>query len=69
MELIWKVLGKKSRPLLTKYTVKNLGSRLQFSIKKAEKFLGWIPPISYEEGFKKTMEWLEKTDPSFWKQK
>jgi len=69
MELIWKILGKKSRPLLTKYTVKNLGSRLKFSIEKAEKLLGWIPLISYDEGFKKTMEWLKQTDASLWKQK
>jgi 2-alkyl-3-oxoalkanoate reductase len=59
MELAWKALGKRSRPLLTTYSVKNLGSRLRFSIDKAEKVLGWKPPISYEEGFKRTMEALE----------
>jgi nucleoside-diphosphate-sugar epimerase len=26
-------------------------------ISKAEKFLGWHPKVSYEEGFKKTIEW------------
>jgi nucleoside-diphosphate-sugar epimerase len=56
LELLWKLLGKKSRPLLTTYSVKNLGSRLQFSIAKAERTLGWKPSVSYEEGFKKTME-------------
>jgi nucleoside-diphosphate-sugar epimerase len=55
LELVWKLLRKKSRPLLTTYSVKNLGSRLRFSIDKAEKVLGWKPPVSYEEGFKKTM--------------
>jgi nucleoside-diphosphate-sugar epimerase len=69
MELTWKALGKKSRPLLTRYTVKNLGSRLQFSIDKAKKLLGWTPPLSYEEGFKRTMEWLKQTDPGLWKRK
>jgi nucleoside-diphosphate-sugar epimerase len=59
LELAWKLLGKKSRPLLTTYSVKNLGSRLQFSIDKAERVLGWKPPISYEEGFKKTMGWFK----------
>lgn len=58
LELVWKLLGKKSRPLLTTYSVKNLGSRLRFSIDKAEKVLGWKPPVSYEEGFKKTMAWF-----------
>ncbi|MFH1941763.1 MAG: NAD-dependent epimerase/dehydratase family protein [bacterium] len=69
MESAWKILKKKSRPLLTTYTVKNLGSRLRFSINKAEKLLGWTPPISYEEGFEKTMAWLRQTDPGLWKQK
>jgi nucleoside-diphosphate-sugar epimerase len=58
LELAWKLLRKKSRPLLTTYTVKNLGSRLRFSIDKADRLLGWKPPVSYEEGFKKTMAWL-----------
>jgi len=69
MEFIWKLLQRRTRPLLTKYAVKNLGSRLQFSIKKAENVLGWNPPISYDEGFKKTMDWLKNTDPKLWKQK
>ncbi len=69
MELIWKALGKKSRPLLTRYAVKNLGSRLQFTIKKARELLDWNPPVSYEEGFRRTMEWLTQTDPELWKQK
>ena len=69
MEFTWKILKKKSRPLLTTYTVKNLGSRLRFSIKKAERELDWVPPISYERGFEETMKWLGQTDPDLWKQK
>jgi len=60
LELAWKLLGKKSRPLLTTYSVKNLGSRLQFSIDKAERVLGWKPAVSYDEGFKKTMDWFKE---------
>jgi nucleoside-diphosphate-sugar epimerase len=69
MEFIWKTLGRKSRPLLTRYAVKNLGSRLQFSIRKAQELLGWHPPLSYEEGFRRTIEWLKRTNPELWKQK
>jgi nucleoside-diphosphate-sugar epimerase len=68
-EIVWRILRKRNRPLLTKYTVKNLGSRLQFSLDKAQKVLDWSPPASYEEGFKKTMDWLSTTDPTLWKQK
>ena len=69
LELAAKVRGKKSRPLLTTYTVKNLGSRLQFSIAKAERELGWKPKLSYKEGFARTMEWLKALDISSLKKK
>ncbi|MDD5712270.1 MAG: NAD-dependent epimerase/dehydratase family protein [Smithellaceae bacterium] len=62
MELIWKVTRMKTRPLLTTYTVKNLGSRLRFSIGKAEQDLGWRPAVSYQEGFAATMSWLKTLD-------
>lgn len=59
MEMIWKALGKKERPLLTTYVVKNLGSRFKFTIDKAARELGWKPKVSYGEGFARTMEWLK----------
>jgi 2-alkyl-3-oxoalkanoate reductase len=62
MELIWKALGIKTRPLLTTYAVKNLGSRFRFSIAKAERELGWKPKISYKEGMDVTMKWLKTLD-------
>lgn len=62
METIWKLARRTSRPLLTTYTVKNLGSRLRFSIDKAERELGWRPPVSYPEGMRRTMDWLLTLD-------
>jgi len=47
---------------LTTYTVKNLGSRLQFSIDKAKRELGWKPKVSFQEGFARTMDWLKTLD-------
>lgn len=35
-------------------------SRKQFPIQKGRDLLGWKPQISYEEGMKRTIEWLEK---------
>jgi nucleoside-diphosphate-sugar epimerase len=69
LELTWKLLRKETRPLLTTYTVKNLGSRLNFTIAKAERELGWKPKIRYSEGFKRTMEWLKTLDFKTLKQK
>jgi len=69
MEGLWKILRKKTRPLLTTYLVKNLGSRFRYSIKKAETELGWKPKISYNEGFRRTMEWLKTLDRDQFKTK
>ncbi|HOT19924.1 MAG TPA: epimerase, partial [Spirochaetota bacterium] len=62
MEFLWKTLNIEKRPLLTTYTVKNLGSRLQFSIDKAKRELGWKPKVSFQEGFARTMDWLKTLD-------
>lgn len=59
MQNVWKILGIKSRPLLTTYIVKNLGSGWRFSIAKAKRLLNWTPRISYDEGLSKTIEWLK----------
>lgn len=69
MEFVWKTCRIKQRPLLTTYTVTNLGSRFRFSIEKAERELGWRPKISYKEGFQRTMEWLKTLDVAGLKQK
>ena len=41
-------------------TVKQLSTKSWFSIKKAERVLGWRPEISFEEGMKMTHEWARK---------
>ncbi len=69
MEFIWRMGRIQKRPLLTTYTVTNLGSRFRFSIEKAERELGWKPKVSYKEGFKRTMEWLKTLDVAALKQK
>ncbi|MBT4638137.1 MAG: NAD-dependent epimerase/dehydratase family protein [Deltaproteobacteria bacterium] len=63
LETTHTLLRKKTRPLLTTYIVKALGSRLRFSIDKADRELGWKPSVSFEDGFKHTMEWLKTVDP------
>lgn len=69
MEFVWKLFRIRTRPLLTTYTVTNLGSRFRFSIDKAKRELGWEPRISYREGFQKTMEWLKTIDIDSFKKK
>jgi len=69
MEALWRLTRRSSRPLLTTYTVKNLGSRLRFSIDKAARELDWRPPIPYREGLRRTMEWLLTLDRNNLKKK
>ena len=47
---------------MTTYVVRNMGSRLQFSIEKAERLLGWKPPIALEQGLSVTLDWLKGMD-------
>jgi nucleoside-diphosphate-sugar epimerase len=59
MELIWKLLRLRLRPILTTYIVKNLGSRSQYTIEKTFKLLDWSPSVSYGKAFTETMVWLK----------
>ena len=62
LEKWWRITKKKTRPLLTTYTVTNLGSRLNFSIEKAERELGWKPKVPFKVGMERTLEWLKTLD-------
>jgi len=62
LESVWTLLRRKKRPLLTTYAVKNLGSRLRFSIEKAARELGWRPKVPFKTGLARTLEWLRTLD-------
>ncbi|MDI6798234.1 MAG: NAD-dependent epimerase/dehydratase family protein [Desulfatibacillaceae bacterium] len=69
MEKACSLSSRTGRPLLTTYAVKNLGSRLSFSIDKAKNQLGWRPLVSFEKGFDQTLKWLLTLDRKSLKQK
>jgi nucleoside-diphosphate-sugar epimerase len=69
MEMIWRIFKIKTRPLLTTYAVKNLGSKFRFSMEKVTHELEWQPKITYTEGFSRTMAWLKTLDLTQLKQK
>jgi 2-alkyl-3-oxoalkanoate reductase len=62
LEKTWRLLRRKKRPLLTTYVVRSLGSKARYSIKKAERELGWRPGISFDEGLMRTLAWLKTVD-------
>jgi nucleoside-diphosphate-sugar epimerase len=55
------VMSKKE-PLLNRERVSNLTSSFSFSIKKAQKELGYKPKIGLAEGISKTITWYRKND-------
>jgi len=69
MEGVWSLMRMKTRPLLTTYAVKNLGSRLCFSIEKARRELKWEPTVSFTDGLEETMRWLKTVDHGTFKVK
>jgi len=56
MELFGHVFGRKSPPLVTRYSVWLMGRRCFFSARKAREQLGWQPTVSYEEGIRQSVQ-------------
>lgn len=67
IETCWRIAGIKKRPVLTRQAVTVLASRALVDTSKARNLLGWKPKVSLDEGFRKTLEWLNGIDPSKWK--
>ncbi|MFP4141003.1 MAG: NAD-dependent epimerase/dehydratase family protein [Planctomycetota bacterium] len=57
MELFGHMVGKKTPPLVTRYSVWLIGRRCFFSAEKARKELGWQPTVSYDEGIERSVKW------------
>lgn len=51
------LIGKKTPPLVTRYSVWLMGRRCFFSADKARRELGWKPEVTYEEGIPMTVKW------------
>lgn len=60
MEGTWRLLGKKSSPLLSSATIKFLGLNLDFSIDKARRELDYSPRVEFAEGMRQAIEWCRE---------
>lgn len=58
MEWKARLMRQRHRPLLTRTAVELLGTRQGFSMARAREQLGFEPPIGFEEGVRKTTDWL-----------
>jgi len=60
MELVGHMVGRKSPPLVTRYSVWLMGRRVFFSSEKIRRELGWQPAVGYSEGIARSVEWALK---------
>lgn len=60
LEGLWKLLGKKEAPLLSKARFKFLGLNLDFCIDKARRELGYRPQTDFADGMEQTVNWFRR---------
>ena len=57
LEMIYKAVGSKNPPMLTRYRISNAGYDYTFSIEKAKSMLGYTPKVDFATAVKRTCEW------------
>ncbi len=62
-EGVYRLLGIRSEPRLTRFLVKQLSTAHWFDLSAARRDLGYIPRVSIEEGFGKLKEWFAAGQP------
>ncbi len=60
MELFGHMFGRKTPPLVTRYSVWLIGRRVFFSSDKIERELGYSPAVGYDEGIARAVDWALK---------
>lgn len=59
LEFVYRTLGIKKDPFITRYRVNNGGKDYHFSVEKAKKLLGYEPLVTFEESIKTTVNWYK----------
>lgn len=62
MEGAYRLVRSRRDPLLTRYRIQNGGRDYHFSMRKAKVWLGYVPPVSLQEGMRRTAAWLATVD-------
>jgi nucleoside-diphosphate-sugar epimerase len=61
-ESYYRLLGRQERPPLTRLLVEWMGTDQDFPIAKAAQDLGYRPRVSFAEGLRHTVDWLNHSD-------
>lgn len=62
LEAAYSLFRIKTRPILTRQVVYAMTRDQGYPIEKAQRELGFAPEIGVEEGFRRTIEWLQSTE-------
>ncbi len=57
LEDMYRLVGAKKGPPLTRYRIAYVAKDLHFSNERAKRELGWTPQVGFEEGLKRTAQW------------
>lgn len=57
METFYKLIQSRQPPALTRYRIDNAGLHYHFSIGKAQRILGYEPPVDFQTSVDRTVEW------------
>ncbi len=64
VEALYRSLGIRSAPFITRYRICNGGRNYHFSIEKARRLLGYEPAVTLDEAIRRTAAWYQKkTNP------
>jgi nucleoside-diphosphate-sugar epimerase len=63
LELMGHITGRKTQPLVTRYSAWLMGRRVFFASEKIRQELGYKPSVGYDEGISRAVRWaLEHTE-------
>lgn len=60
LEKLFTIFRSSNPPVITPYRIAQVVNDYSFSIEKAERLLGYIPPCSTEEGVRESVKWFKK---------
>lgn len=59
IEVVARLRGRRSPPVITRYATWLMGRRLGYSTAKAQQVLGWSPALGYRESIARTVRWFQ----------
>lgn len=62
-EKLWRLLGRRSEPPLTRFLVSQLTTAHWFDISAARRDLGWKPRVRIEDGMDRLAHWIRAAKP------